>query len=81
MAAVAPTDASALALLRQLVDALPQVYRSCLMLYYFEELSVTEVAAMLGLPEGTVKTHLHRARQRLHQLLEQRGLAHAGLWL
>jgi RNA polymerase sigma-70 factor (ECF subfamily) len=79
--AVPPTDASALALLRQLVDALPQAYRTCLTLYYFEELSVTEVASMLGLPEGTVKTHLHRARQALHQLLEQRGLAHAGLWL
>ena len=76
-----PNDASSLALLRQLVDTLPQAYRSCLTLYYFEELSVTEVAAMLGLPEGTVKTHLHRARQALHQLLEQRGLAHAGLWL
>lgn len=77
----APNDASALALLRQLVDALPQAYRSCLTLYYFEELSVTEVASMLGLPEGTVKTHLHRARGALHQLLEKKGLAHAGLWL
>jgi RNA polymerase sigma-70 factor (ECF subfamily) len=80
-AAAVPADASALTLLRQLIDALPQSYRSCLTLYYFEELSVTEVAAMLGLPEGTVKTHLHRARQALHQLLEQRGLAHAELWL
>ena len=80
-AAVAHNDASSLVLLRQLVDALPQAYRSCLTLYYFEELSVGEVATMLGLPEGTVKTHLHRARQALHQLLEKRGLAHAGLWL
>lgn len=80
-AAAVPADTSALTLLRQLVDALPQAYRSCLTLYYFEELSVTEVATMLGLPEGTVKTHLHRARQALHQLLEQRDLAHAELWL
>jgi RNA polymerase sigma-70 factor (ECF subfamily) len=81
LAAAAPNDESALALLRQLIDALPHAYRSCLRLYYFEELSVTEVSAMLGLPEGTVKTHLHRARRALRQLLEQRGLAHAGLWL
>lgn len=81
LAAAVPADASALAMLRQLIDTLPQAYRSCLTLYYFEELSVTDVAAMLGLPEGTVKTHLHRARQALHQLLETRGLAHADLWL
>jgi len=81
LAAAVPADASALALLRQLIDVLPQAYRSCLTLYYYEELSVSEVATMLGLPEGTVKTHLHRARQALLQLLEQRGLAHAGLWL
>ena len=80
-AAAVPADASALALLRQLVDALPQAYRSCLTLYYFEELSVADVAAMLGLPEGTVKTHLRRARHALHQSLEKQGLAHAGLWL
>ena len=81
IAAAAPaTDTSALALLRSLIDALPQAQRSSLTLYYFEELSVTEVAAMLGLPENTVKTHLHRARSALYQLLEQRGLAHAELW-
>lgn len=77
----APLDAPATALLAQLVDALPQAFSSCLRLYYFEELSVTEVAAMLGLPEGTVKTHLHRARSALHRMLEQRGLARAELWL
>lgn len=77
----APLDAPAQALLRQLIEALPQAYRSCLTLYYFEELSVTEVASMLGLPEGTIKTHLHRARSALHQMLEKKGLAHASLWL
>ena len=81
LSAAVPNDASSLALLRQLIDALPHAYSSCLTLYYFEELSVTEVAAMLGLPEGTVKTHLHRARSALHQLLDKKGLAHAELWL
>lgn len=74
-------DTAALALLSQLIDALPHALRSSLTLYYFEELSIAEVAIMLGLPEGTVKTHLHRARNALHQALQQRGLDRAELWL
>jgi RNA polymerase sigma-70 factor, ECF subfamily len=76
-----PHDAHALARLRAMVDDLPAAYRTSLTLYYFEELSVGEVAAMLGLPESTVKTHLHRARQALLRALDQKGLAHPELWL
>ena len=34
-------------------------------LYYLDERPVEEVAAMMGLPPNTVKTHLHRARASL----------------
>lgn len=74
-------DAASLAWLRQQVDALPAPYRSSLTLFYYEDRSVSEVATMLGLPEGTVKTHLHRARAALHEVLQKRGLAKATLWL
>jgi RNA polymerase sigma-70 factor (ECF subfamily) len=74
-------DPAALKLLRHMVDALPQAYQSCLKLYYFEEHSVDEVADMLDLPQGTVKTHLHRARHALYQSLQAQGLASASLWL
>jgi RNA polymerase sigma-70 factor (ECF subfamily) len=74
-------DAASLAWLRQQVDALPANLRSSLTLFYYEDRSVSEVAAMLGLPEGTVKTHLHRARAALHDELQKRGLAEAALWL
>jgi RNA polymerase sigma-70 factor (ECF subfamily) len=67
--------------LRELVDLLPERLRRTLVLYYFEERSIGEVAAMLGCPEGTVKTHLHRARAALTGELEKRGLADPGLWL
>lgn len=67
--------------LRALVDALPPAYARCVTLYYFEERSVADVAAMLDVPEGTVKTHLHRARQALLQALQNRGLASADLCL
>ena len=74
-------DPSGLKLLQGLVNALPPAYQTCLKLYYFEEFSVDEVADMLALPHGTVKTHLHRARLALHQALQARGLAYASLWL
>lgn len=73
-------DAASLAWLRSLVHALPSDQRSCLTLYYFEDNSVAEVATLLDLPEGSVKTHLHRARQALHRALQQHGLADAALW-
>lgn len=73
-------DAASLAWLRSLVQALPNAQRSCLTLYYFEDNSVAEVATLLDLPEGSVKTHLHRARQALHRSLQQHGLANAALW-
>ena len=67
--------------LRELVEELPENYRRCLLLYYFEEQSVEQVAAMLAIPEGTVKTHLHRARALLAQRLKALGLDDARLWL
>jgi len=48
--------------LERLLDSLSDVQRAAVMLYYYEDRSVDEVAAALGIPGGTVKTHLHRAR-------------------
>jgi len=67
--------------LRELVDLLPERLRRTLILYYFEERSTSEVALMLGCPEGTVKTHLFRARAALTEQLRRRGLDDARLWL
>ncbi len=70
-----------LEVLRELVEALPERYRSALTLFYYEEKSVGEVAAMLGLPEGTVKTNLHRARAMLRERVRALGLGDAEFWL
>ena len=43
--------------------------RSLLRLRYAEDLTQSEVARRLGMPEGTVKVRLHRARRRLRVLL------------
>ena len=45
----------------------PEAPRAVVTLYYYEDRSVGEVAAALGLPEGTVKTHLYRARAALRE--------------
>ncbi|HTX25094.1 MAG TPA: sigma-70 family RNA polymerase sigma factor [Steroidobacteraceae bacterium] len=68
-------------LLRELVGALPERYRRVLTLFYYEDRSVSEVAEMLAMPEGTVKTTLFRARALLAEQLKRRGLHDARLWL
>jgi RNA polymerase sigma-70 factor, ECF subfamily len=52
-------------LLQRLVDQLPTKQRQVIMLFYMQEQSHEEVATMLAMPVGTVKTLLHRARARL----------------
>ena len=70
-----------LALLREFVEALPERYRRVLTLFYYQEKSVAEVSHMLGVPEGTVKTNLHRARAALVERLRSAGLGDPQLWL
>jgi RNA polymerase sigma-70 factor, ECF subfamily len=70
-----------LGVLRELVEALPERYRRTLTLFYYEERSVEEVAAMLGAPAGTVKTNLHRARALLLERVRALRLDDPGLWL
>lgn len=53
--------------MERLLAALPEAPRAVVTLYYYEDRSVGEVAAALGLPEGTVKTHLYRARAALRE--------------
>jgi RNA polymerase sigma-70 factor (ECF subfamily) len=49
----------------RLVDQLPTKQRQVVMLFYMDSQSHEEVASMLAMPVGTVKTLLHRARARL----------------
>lgn len=46
-------------------------YRSCILLRHVEDKSYEEVSEILGLPLGTVKTYIHRARHELRAILEQ----------
>lgn len=53
--------------LERLLDTLSELPRAVVTLYYYEDRSVRDVAAALGIPEGTVKTHLFRARAALRE--------------
>jgi RNA polymerase sigma-70 factor (ECF subfamily) len=56
---------------------LPAHYRAALTLRHMQQLSYQEVADALGIPLGTVKTHLHRARAALKVRLAARRKGHA----
>ena len=58
-----------LELLHKSVLALPAAYREALILCDLEEMSYPEAAAILGCPEGTVASRLHRARTMLKSRL------------
>lgn len=58
----------------ELVDALPESHRLCVKLYYYEEMSVDEIAAILDIPSGTVMSRLYYGRKRLKEEIEQRGI-------
>lgn len=52
------------------IEKLPENYRNVLLLRDIEELDTAEVAQLLDLTPGAVKTRLHRARQALHALID-----------
>jgi RNA polymerase sigma-70 factor, ECF subfamily len=56
--------------LKDSLARLPEVQRTIITMFYYEDRNVAEVAAFLDLPEGTVKSHLHRARRALGGMLE-----------
>ena len=56
--------------LTQCLSRLPDVQRDVITMFYFEDRNVAEVAQLMDLPEGTVKSHLHRARRALGEMME-----------
>ena len=59
-------------LLRQMIDTLPEELRRPLILSAIEEMTSAEVAAVLDLPEGTVRTRVMRAKAELKRRFEAR---------
>ena len=53
------------------VMALPAKYRAVILLYYYQNFKICEIAQILRVPEATVSTRLKRARERLRPQLER----------
>lgn len=64
------------AILRRAIDGLPDAHRLVIILYYLEGLSVSEVAYAVGVPEGTIKSRLYYAREKLRKAIadQEKGL-------
>lgn len=54
---------------------LREEYRTCFILFHQQELSCTQIGEIMGCPQGTIKTWLHRARKELASHLQRRGVA------
>jgi RNA polymerase sigma-70 factor (ECF subfamily) len=63
-------DGDERALLRQLIEGLPEDLRQPLVLSSVEEMTSREVAEVMGIPEGTVRTRVMRARAELRRRFE-----------
>jgi RNA polymerase sigma-70 factor (ECF subfamily) len=61
--------------IQRLLAKLPEKYRLALILRYWYDLSYAEIAEMVKLPENTVKTRLHRARQMMAGMLEKQEMS------
>ena len=59
---------------RNAVMSLPETHRDVVLCVYFQNMTVPEAAKALGLAEGTVKSRLSRAKDKLKQLLETRSV-------
>jgi RNA polymerase sigma-70 factor (ECF subfamily) len=73
----APSTTQLTLSVEQCLSRLPDVQRQVTTLFYMQERSVADVAAMLDLPEGTVKSHLHRARRALAVMMAPAGQSSA----
>ncbi len=53
--------------IQRIVDDLPDDKRACVVLFYYEQHSLTEISEILGVPEGTVMSRLFYARKKLEK--------------
>ena len=60
--------------LKQIVEQLREPYRKMVRMRYYEELSYEEIAQRLGIPLGTVKVRLSRAKELLQAIIQKKGV-------
>lgn len=60
--------------LYEIIQELPTTYKDVILLFYYKELSYEEIAQILKIPEGTVRSRLSRARVKLKKMINERGM-------
>ncbi len=60
-------------MIQGLVASLPEKYRIPVYLYYSADMQINEISEILGLPEGTVKSRMRKAKKQLKEKLEAIG--------
>jgi RNA polymerase sigma-70 factor (sigma-E family) len=65
----APGNAGDTVLARQLLQALPRQQRAAVVLRFLDDLTFAQIADILGCPESTARSHVHRALTRLREQL------------
>ncbi|NLI91476.1 MAG: sigma-70 family RNA polymerase sigma factor [Peptococcaceae bacterium] len=63
--------------IRYCISRLPLHYREVIILYYYDDLKISDIAKVLEQPEGTVKSHLARGREALEKVMRKEGLTYA----
>jgi RNA polymerase sigma-70 factor (ECF subfamily) len=66
--------------LRHAIEQLREDYQTTFQLFYQQQLNCAQIGDLMGVPEGTVKTWLHRARRELVERLERRGITPEGYY-
>jgi RNA polymerase sigma-70 factor, ECF subfamily len=64
-------DADDAAMVHAALDELSESHREVLVLFFIEEFSTAEIAAVVAIPEGTVKSRLHHAKKALRTILRK----------
>ena len=57
--------------IKDTIAKLPEHYQTVIVLFYYHDLAIRDIATIIEQPVGTVKTYLHRARQQLKKELER----------
>lgn len=52
------------------IDSLKEQYKTVVILFYFQELKIKEIAQIMDIPEGSVKVYLYRAKKQMRKWLE-----------
>lgn len=69
-------------MIEEIVNGLPEAQRICVLMYYYDEMSVREIAEAVGIPENTVKSRLNYARKAIKEQVldyEKKGVKLYGL--